>query len=182
KNKTVFINTGGDIRDYPEGLRSFVPTAKIRNKINEKLIDFKGKTIGIHIRRTDHKKSIENSPRVLFEQKIEFYLQKYHNDVYFFLATDDPEIENFLHQKYQGNIITYSKTFGRDSMEGMRDAVVELFLLSKTSKIYGSFWSSYSMIAAKLSGIEIDILQINPATSSGSDRSTKEIQVLTTKK
>src|SRR5690606_15556249 len=35
KNKTVFINTGGDIRDYPEGLRSFVPTAKIRNKINE---------------------------------------------------------------------------------------------------------------------------------------------------
>lgn len=178
EHKTIFINTGGSITDDSEGLRSFVPTIRIRNIIEEKLKYFNGTMIGMHIRRTDHKRSIENSPRILFEQKIEYYLNKYHNNVYFFLATDDPQIESFLQKKYGKNMVTYSKTFGRDSLEGVRDAVVDLYLLSKTSKIYGSFWSSYSTIAAKISGIELETVQINRSSDGYEDSpKKKKIQI-----
>lgn len=160
-HQTVFINTGGSISEDTEGLRTFVPTTRIRTIINDNLKRFSENMIGIHIRRTDHKRSIENSPRILFEQKIEHYLNRHHHNVYFFLATDDPEIERFLQKKYGNNVVTYSKTFGRDSSKGIIDAVVDLYLLSKTSKIYGSFWSSYSVIAAKLSGVPLEIVQMN---------------------
>ena len=165
EHQTVFINTGGSITDDSEGLRTFVPTSRIRNIINDKLKYFDKKMIGIHIRRTDHKRSIENSPMILFEQKIDYYLNKPHNNVCFFLATDDPEIERFFQQKYGENIVVYSKTFGRDTPEGIRDAVVDLYLLSKTSKIYGSFWSSYSLIASQISGTPIETLHINQPSS-----------------
>ena len=44
----------------------------------------------------------------------------------------------------------------RNSLEGMKFAVVDLFCLSKTKKIIGSVGSSYSQIAAEIGGIEVE--------------------------
>lgn len=44
----------------------------------------------------------------------------------------------------------------RNSLEGMKFAVLDLFCLSKTNKIIGSVGSSYSQIAAEIGGIEVE--------------------------
>ena len=43
----------------------------------------------------------------------------------------------------------------RNTYEGMRFAVVDLYCLSKTSYIIGSYFSSYSHIASVLGGISV---------------------------
>ena len=47
----------------------------------------------------------------------------------------------------------------RDSLDGMKMAVAELFALSRTSKIIGSYYSSYSQIAAELGNIAIEYVR-----------------------
>lgn len=159
KNIKILIITSNQCLEYKEGVQTFVPVDEIANMINRTLTGFKKNMIGIHIRRTDHIISIQNSPIYLYENKILDYIKK--NDNFgIFLATDDPEIENYFIEKYPGIVITYKKIFGRDTKEGISDAVVDLFLLSKTNKIYGSYWSSYSGIASLLGDIELEVLHL----------------------
>ncbi|HSI74663.1 MAG TPA: hypothetical protein VK957_02160 [Lunatimonas sp.] len=159
QNKKILIISGGDILEYKEGVQSFVPTDEITSTINRELLGFKKHMIGIHIRRTDHTISIANSPLYLYENKISEYIQKV-SETGFFLATDDPNIESHFKEKFPGLMFTHEKTFGRDSKEGIVDAVIDLFLLSKTEKIYGSYWSSYSEMASILGDIELEVLHL----------------------
>ena len=79
-------------------------------------------------------------------------------DVRFFLATDDAEIKRRLLDRFgEDRIITARMELRRDSQEGMKGAVLDLFALSRTEKIIGSYYSSYSEIAAELGGIELII-------------------------
>ena len=48
----------------------------------------------------------------------------------------------------------------RDSIEGIKGGVAEMFILSRTKKIYGSFLSSYSDMASQISGIPLEILKL----------------------
>ncbi|MDR2121881.1 MAG: hypothetical protein LBP34_02035 [Flavobacteriaceae bacterium] len=41
------------------------------------------------------------------------------------------------------------KVLDRNLKQGIQDAVVDMFCLANTQKIYGFYWSSYSEIAAK---------------------------------
>ena len=61
-----------------------------------------------------------------------------------------------MKSKYPNRIITLMDDTDRNSLEGMKFAVVELFCLSKTKKITGSVGSSYSQIAAEIGGIEVE--------------------------
>jgi hypothetical protein len=42
----------------------------------------------------------------------------------------------------------FIKELNRNSQQGITDAVVDMFCLSKTKYIYGSYWSSFSDIAS----------------------------------
>lgn len=66
------------------------------------------------------------------------------------------EVKESLKSKYPNRIITLLDDTDRNSLEGMKFAVVDLFCLSKTRKIIGSVASSYSQIAAEIGGIEIE--------------------------
>ena len=66
------------------------------------------------------------------------------------------EVKESLKSKYPNRIITLLDDTYRNSLEGMKFAVVDLFCLSKTRKIIGSVASSYSQIAAEIGGIEIE--------------------------
>ena len=48
----------------------------------------------------------------------------------------------------------------RDNESGIVDALVELYTLAHTSKIYGSLASSYSSLAAELYSIKLEILSL----------------------
>lgn len=66
------------------------------------------------------------------------------------------EVKESLKSKYPNRIITLMDDTDRNSLEGMKFAVLDLFCLSKTKKILGSVGSSYSQIAAEIGGIEVN--------------------------
>jgi hypothetical protein len=144
-----------DLMDY----QIFKPVADIQKTIEVMALQFTSATIGIHIRATDHVASIKNSPFYLFENKIDEELRN-NPEVTFFIATDNEDYQNTLLQKFgKKKILFHTKVFRRDVTEGITDAVVDLFCLSKTSKIYGSYWSSFSYVAGRIGQVPVHILK-----------------------
>ena len=131
----------------------FKPLPLIRQMIEKETEGFNEFTIGIHIRRTDHTASIKNSPLKLFEKEIEKEISR-NSSTNFYLASDCLETKNYLAGKYGDIIRTDFKPGDRTTLEGMYRGITELYTLSKTTKIYGSFGSSYSGTACKLAGID----------------------------
>ncbi|WP_162339434.1 O-fucosyltransferase family protein [Cyclobacterium salsum] len=158
KKKRILVITGNQCVDYQKGFQVFVPIDQIAAKIKVVKETFKDHMIGMHIRKGDHKKAIQNSPNHLFENKIDEYLETKPKSFGVFLATDDPDTASSFERKYPDIVFTYPKIFSRNSREGMMDAVVELFLLAGTEKIYGSYWSSFSGVAKRIYGTELEIL------------------------
>jgi len=105
--------------------------------------------VGLHIRRTDHNRAISKSPLSLFIEQIRNEINT-KKDVVFFLATDAPGEEETLKKLFPNKILTYSKrSLDRNSKEGIIDALVDLMCLANCTKIYGSYYSSFSFTAAR---------------------------------
>jgi len=80
----------------------------------------------------------------------------------FFLATDSIEEENTLKDLFKGRIIVQSdKKLRRNDPLAIKDALVDMLCLSKTKKILGSYWSSFSDTAASIGKIEIMVITRN---------------------
>ncbi len=159
--KDIFMHTCEEISHKThEYKRLFIPITEIQHKIDEYCKGFNNKTIGLHIRRTDNKISIINSPIELFIKRIQEDLEK-DSGCNYYLSTDDPDTESQLKTLFGPNIITRPKDYSRFSKTGVKDAVVDLFCLSNTSKIYGSYWSSFSEIASRINGIQIEKLKLS---------------------
>lgn len=116
-----------------------------------------GGVIGLHIRRTDNVAAIANSPITHFYKVIEKELAD-NPSTRFYVASDDRSVKEDLKRRY-GNETIISPEFclKRYSLQGMKDAVVDLYCLGRTSKIYGSAASTYSIFASKLYNIELII-------------------------
>ena len=80
--------------------------------------------------------------------------------VRFYLASDSPSEKEFLVKKYGKYIITSSGPISRSCLSGIIEGVVELYTLSYTKKIYGSYNSSYSELASRLNSSKLEILSI----------------------
>lgn len=130
----------------------FKPTGDIENKINEVTYQYASNTIGIHIRRTDNLLSIKNSPIELFYKYMDGALIE-DDSTKFYVASDDEKVKEDLKLRYGNNVITHNWVLERFSVQGMKDAVAELFCLARTNKIIGSANSTYSRMAANLYGI-----------------------------
>lgn len=136
----------------------FLPVESILKQVSTVFPTSYKRVIGLHIRRTDHQPSITKSSSKLFIQKIEKELQVDPNTL-FFLATDSPKEETLFKKNYPKNIVTHDKDYSRESVQGIKDALVDLLCLSKTEHIYGSFFSSFSVTAAKFSNIKLTIVE-----------------------
>ena len=64
-----------------------------------------------------------------------------------------------MREMFKGNIISFDARY-RYSVGGIEDSVVEMFLLSKCSKIYGCN-SGFSILASKIGGIPHEQLKLN---------------------
>ena len=132
----------------------FVPTASLTKRIDAIAKDFGEHAVGVHIRRTDNTWAIANSKSDEFSVAIRKELEQF-PDAKFYIATDDITEEERLRKEFGNAIVSNtSKTLARDSVEGMHDALIDLFCLSRTKKIFGSFYSSFTDIAADMRGIE----------------------------
>ncbi|GAB4395586.1 MAG: hypothetical protein OHK0053_04740 [Microscillaceae bacterium] len=153
---TVYIESDFDF--YPHNFNFFLPNCSISKAIARFQKLMPSQIIGIHIRQTDHHISKTHSTVEKFIEVIEKEIEN--NPVScFFLATDELAVQHQLIQKFGSKIIYYSENKSRNSKNGIRQAIVDLFLLSKTSKIYGSYWSSFSEVASKIGGIELIIVK-----------------------
>ena len=142
RNGKILLISCHTMSDMYDLNKLFVPQSDIQASIEEITQLFTSHTIGVHIRRTDNALSIADSPIEEFITMMEGEIHR-DNDVSFYLATDDDTTKEYIRQKFPDRIITYEKDTSRDSLEGMKFAVAELFTLSKTNKIIGSNYSSY---------------------------------------
>lgn len=149
--KKVLIRSG--VVYYPfskELYRSlFNPKRKFIDEAVVRVSAAKGKIIGLHIRRTDNVISIKYSPLRLFTEAVEREIAA-DPDVMFYIASDDAGVKNSLKNQFRERVIVSDKATDRDSVEGIEEALTEIIVLSRCSKVYGSYWSSFSEAAAML--------------------------------
>lgn len=151
EDRHLFLQTNLDIL-FDGDYSLLKPRMSVINALNN--VECNQNTIGLHIRRTDNVKAVKYSPTRLFFAKVEEEL-KANPQKKFYLATDDPNEERAFIDKFGGNIIIYQKhSLDRNNPIAIKDALIDLYNLSCCSKIYGSYWSSFSDTAALWSGIE----------------------------
>jgi hypothetical protein len=78
---------------------------------------------------------------------------------HFFLATDDVNVELELKLIFGDRIISPPKDLSRQTVAGIQAAVVDLFVLAGTGRILGSYWSSFSEVAAWIGDIPLVVIK-----------------------
>jgi hypothetical protein len=130
--------------------RLFRPLPVIEQEVQARAATFTPHTIGLHIRRTDNQESIDASPNELFFEVVNRQLEQF-ADLHVYLATDDEPTKEIFRQRY-GNerIQTALHQATRNNVDGIREALIEMLLLARTSHVYGSAGSTFSEMAVKL--------------------------------
>lgn len=73
------------------------------------------------------------------------------------------EVKRYFLELYGERIIVnLYQVFSRENKNGMESAVIDLYALSKTQKIYGSFWSSFSQTASAIGNTKIEYVYTMP--------------------
>lgn len=160
KNKHVYMASYTAFQAYKHELvrRLFVPLEEIRQEIDRRSRLFPAYMVGVHIRRTDNKDSILYSPIELFYSKLDQDIKDY-EQIGIYLATDSEEVKLAMRKRYGDRLLVSDKQAGRDSLEGIKDGIADMYTLSRTQKIYGSFQSSFSEMAAQIGGVPLEILK-----------------------
>lgn len=156
----IFITTGDNLGPV-NNLSMFSPIKEISEEVIaniDKLFNGHKAIYGLHIRRTDNIWSIEDSPLCLFEKKITEILTQ-QSDSAFFLASDDSGTISYLKDKFGDKIIIRDRELSRSTVSGMQDALIDMLLLGKTNKIFGSYFSSFSEMAAWFGGVDLEIIK-----------------------
>lgn len=133
-----------------EGWGLIKPAAAIAQRVEKFAAQYGPYTVGVHIRRTDHKEVMAHNPLERYLSLMDAELQQ-HPEVRFYIASDDPVVKALLHQRYPGRILMLEGlSLDRHALQGMHDSVLELFCLARTHHIIGSTGSTYSDLAQKL--------------------------------
>ncbi len=159
-SRRVYVSSGYTLCDYPQALaQSLRPVAEIRRMIAETTAAFAPNTVGVHIRRTDNAVSIDASPLEAFVEAMRAEVAA-DPEVRFFLATDDRGVKEELRAIFPDRILSREAPVRRDTLDGMREAVADLYCLAATGKLLGSYWSSFTDTAAELGGMPLNIIRI----------------------
>lgn len=136
----------------------FHPVPALQQRIDEVSRTFGNRCVGVHIRRTDNLSSINESPTKMFVDRMQMMIQS-DKDTCFYLASDSPEEKSKMKATFGERILTSVTDLSRNSVQGIQDALVELYALSKTKMILGSVKSSYSETAAQIGQIECQFMK-----------------------
>jgi hypothetical protein len=156
----VYFKTCEQFGEHQDFYKVFHPIKSLEERILKLTDPHKGNLIGVHVRRTDHALSHQSSPLSLFIDKIQEEIDLNPN-IKFFLSTDDEGVQRELSEKFESRMIYVPNKKNRQAPQGIQDAVVDMFCLANCDKIYGSFFSSFSIVASKLKNVELEILQSN---------------------
>ncbi|MDQ3623175.1 MAG: hypothetical protein M3463_11890 [Verrucomicrobiota bacterium] len=141
-------------------IREYLPSlsARLQEIVEEFSANHLKNAVGLHLRRTDNKKAIEVSRDALFFSEARALVSVGKK---LFLATDNATTEAAMQKLFGDAIITYPKRQALDrrwprpfNQTAAEDDLIDLFLLSRTEYILGSYWSSFSGVAMALNGSE----------------------------
>ena len=140
---------------------------RVMARVDEIVSHWDVSMLGVHIRRGDNKRSVDRSPTDEFVRRIDREIDR-NKDFHLFLATDDYHEEISLVRRYGQRVQIFKKTSrDRYSPIAAEEALIDLLCLSRTQKIIGSYWSSFSWEAARLGRVPLDEVYI-PGDSNGS--------------
>lgn len=159
-DKNAFIQGGVDLYTYTPALyRSlFTPADDIAQRVGNITADMGEVRYGIHIRRTDNMESRRQSPDELFEKAIRQVLDK-EGDARFYLATDDEDVKAKFRTIFGSRIVTCTAKASRNTVGGIRNAATEMFVLSRTKLILGSYYSSFSEAASIIGDVPLKVIK-----------------------
>lgn len=152
----VLLVSGYSVGPHYPMTELFHPTVALQAKIDACVAAYGPHTIGLHIRGTDNTASKAHSSLEKFIARIDAEVAA-DASVTFFLATDEAGVQQALSARYGGRIIWRENVLNRTSVEGIQDAVVDLFCLCRTARVIGSYASSYSVVAAEIGGIPLEL-------------------------
>ena len=136
----AYIFTWEHFYQADEYFKLFKPTAELQKRIDAVTKYFTEDMVSVHIRRTDQVTSIAYSKTENFIDLMNREISE-NPDVKFFLATDDKEEEALLRKTFPGRIVSNeNRTLRRDSLDGMYDALLDLYCLSACKKFNHNFF------------------------------------------
>lgn len=80
-------------------------------------------------------------------------------DVSIYLATDDESVKQELKKRYGKRLIYVKDKADHSSIAGIQGGIVDMYVLARTQKIFGSFHSSFSELAAQIGNIPLEIIK-----------------------
>lgn len=157
----IHISTCHALCDYDSGKvkEVFRPHQDIMDTVESFTESFSAHTLGVHIRRTDNKQSILHSPLSEFEKRMDTYIEQF-ADAKIFLCSDEKRVKDFFQQRYGERLLTRQAVLSRNSLQGMQDAVADLWCLARTQTVIGSYYSSFSDTAVEIGGQPLEIIKI----------------------
>lgn len=146
---------------YPDDLYRaiFRPVRAVAERVEANAARLAPYSIGMHIRRTDHGEATAKSPTRLFIDAGRRELAL-HPGMSIYLATDDEDVKRELRGAFGDRVITAEAPASRDSIEGIRGGLTDMYTLARTSRIYGSAGSSFSPMAARIGGVELKEVRV----------------------
>mmetsp|Transcript_28064 Transcript_28064/g.87397 ORF Transcript_28064/g.87397 Transcript_28064/m.87397 type:complete len:692 (+) Transcript_28064:330-2405(+) len=129
----------------------------------ERVLELPPRTVGVHIRRTDHWEACTFSPEDLFIERMDELSSAAEGKQAFFLATDSPELEEQLRRRYGDRLSVLPKrTLDRATPEGIEDAFADLLTLAQCSELVGSFESTFSRTASLFQCAPLTVIYRDP--------------------
>lgn len=153
----VYIQTFHHFYSTPQSFKAFTPIPELQALINSYTTQFGRNAVGIHLRRQDNKQSIKHSPVEIFIEKMKEEISN-NPDTRFYLATDSVADEILIKNLFKERLMVHEKSLSRNTEKGVQDALVDLYCLSATRKIIGSYFSSFSEVAAQINSINLDLI------------------------
>jgi hypothetical protein len=151
----VFIAYMQRFTPAPGSLALLTPAAHITARTEALTHDFSHHTVGLHIRRSDHKDAVAVSTDDTFITAADAALAQGAKRL--FLATDDAETEFRFRERYGERLVTQAgKRLARYSPKAIEDAFVDVLALSRCNRIVGSYGSSFSQAAAEIGSVPVD--------------------------
>lgn len=156
-----------EIDEFVDYFKEFEPTQEIEDVIDAIVYkyaeDFSaGNVIGVHIRKGDYNVSFDGRQHISTEKGFcerMWALIEVNPDYKFLLCTEDEETEERFEKLFgKDKIIYFHKKFrGRDRPEAMKEALIDLHLLSKCNIILGTFLSTFTEVAWWIGGCKANV-------------------------
>jgi hypothetical protein len=148
-------------RTFWVGLRPYLlrlkPVRSVRRTVRAVSARFADRTLGVHVRaglgRLSFEQAAHIDPDLFFEEVDDFLATGGESCI--FLACDSPGVRDDFRRRYGGRVVVQPHAddgaeVGEIDPAGIRMALADMLLLSKTDRILGSYFSSFSELASVL--------------------------------